>query len=98
MIEAKDWHFDVDKYINPYIPRNHIHRLPKPIAHFLGYRDKPRKEIGNLLVAAWSFLGAFVGCVVIAAIFTIPEIHDHDVPIVIASFVCSTWSCIIPLH
>ena len=89
-LEAKEIHFDIDKYLNPYIPRNRVARLPKPISHFLGHRESPRKEIGNLLIAAWSFLGAFVGVVVIEAFFKIPAIYDHGVPLLIGSFVrCS---------
>ena len=85
--EAKNWHLDVDKYINPYVPRNRLDKLPTPISHFLGYRDSKRKEIGNILVAAWSFLGAFVGILIIEVVFMIPEIHKHGVPLIVASFV-----------
>ena len=88
-LAAKAWHLDVDRYINPYIPLNRLDRLPKPISHFLGYRKNNRNEIGNVLVAAWSFLGAFVGVMVIEAVFMIPEIQKHEVPLLIASFVCS---------
>lgn len=84
---AKDWHLDIDSYINPYVPRNLIYRLPTPISHFLGHRDRPRQPVGNLLVAAWSFLGAFVGIAVIEAVFRIPALHEHGTPLLIASFV-----------
>ena len=87
MLEANNWHIDIDKHLNPYVPENRISRLPKPVSRFLGYRDSPRKEIGNLLVAVWSFLGAFIGVMVIEAVFMIPAIHDRGVPILIASFV-----------
>lgn len=87
LLEVKDWQLDVDKYINSYLPRNCIHLLPKPLSHFLGHRDTPRRQIGNLLVAGWAFLGAFVGVIVIEATFMIPAIHDHGVPLLIASFV-----------
>lgn len=85
--EAKDWQFDIDRHLNPHLPRNLISRLPKPISRFLGYRDDPRPEIGNVLVAGWAFLGAFVGIVVIEVVFMIPTIRNHGVPLVIASFV-----------
>lgn len=87
MSEAKDWNLNVDKYINPYVPRNLVYRLPKPISHFLGHRDSPRKNIGNVLVAVWSFLGAFLGLMVIEAAFMIPAIHNHGAPLLFASFV-----------
>ena len=85
--EAKNWHFDVDQHLKPYIPRNLVYRLPRPISHFLGHRDRPRTEIGNILVAGWALLGAFVGVVVIEAVFMLSVIKDHGVPLIIASFV-----------
>ncbi|KAK0512939.1 hypothetical protein JMJ35_004956 [Cladonia borealis] len=84
--EAKHFSVDIDRHLNAYIPSNFVHRLPKPIARFLGYRDGPRQDIGNVLIAGWAFLGAFVGIITIEAVFMIPAIHDHGVPIVIASF------------
>ena len=85
--KARDWHLNVDNHLNPYIPRNLVYRLPRPISHFLGHRDGPRTEIGNILVAGWALLGAFTGVVVIEAIFMTPAIRGHGVPLLIASFV-----------
>ena len=88
--EAKHYSFDIDRHLNPYLPSNFVHRLPKPIARFLGYRDSPRQDIGNVLIAGWAFCGAFVGIITIEAVSMIPAIHDRGVPIVLASFVsCS---------
>lgn len=84
--EAKDWHFDVDSYLKPYILQNPVYRLPKPLSHFLGHRVGPRTQIGNILVAGWALLGAFVGVVVIEAVFMAPIIQHHGVPLLIASF------------
>ena len=84
---AKEWHIDIDKYTNPRTPRNPIHRLPRHLAQFLGYRDHPRKEVGNIIVAAWALVGAFAGIAVVAASFMIPEVKKHGPPVVIASFV-----------
>ena len=85
--KAKDWHIDIDKYLRPYIPRNLVRKLPRPLSHFLGHRDKAGTRIGNVLVAAWALLGAFVGVAVIEAAFMAPVIKDHGVPLLIASFV-----------
>ena len=85
--EAKNWHFDIDRYLNPYLPSNFAHKLPEPIPRFLGYRHGPRQEIGNLVIAGWAFFGTFVGLITIEAVLMIPAIHDHGVPVVIASFV-----------
>ena len=90
--EVKDWHFDVDDYLRPYVPRNLVCRLPRPLSHFLGHRDRPLREIGNILVAGWALLGAFVGVVVIEAVFMTPIIKHHGVPLLIASFVCLVLS------
>ncbi len=79
------WNFDVDPWLNRYIPRNRLDRLPAPISRFLGHGQ--RKPIGNVLVAWWAFIGAFVGVVIIEAVLMIPEINKHGVPIAVASFV-----------
>ena len=86
-MQAKDWHFDVDKYLNPFIPRNRLSRLPNGISWFLGHRDRPIAPIGNLLVAGWACLGAFVGVIAIEVVFMIPAIKDLGGPLLIASFV-----------
>lgn len=84
---ANDLHIDVDKLFNHLVPHNFVHRFPKPIAHFLGYREKPRKNIGNVLVGCWALLGTFVGIIIIEAVFLIPEIRRHGPPLLIGSFV-----------
>ena len=84
---AKEWHIDIDKYTNPWTSRNRISLLPTLLAHFLGHRDRPRKEVGNIIVAAWALLGAFAGIAVVAASFMIPTVKSHAPPVVIASFV-----------
>lgn len=83
----REWNFDIDKYTNPWTPRNPVYLLPKPIARFLGHRARPDREVGNVIVAAWAFFGAFVVVVVLAATFMIPKIQSHAPPIVIGSLV-----------
>ena len=84
---ARFWHIDIDRLLNPLIPPNSIHRLPRPISRFLGYRRTPQHEIGNLLVAFWACMGAFLGVIMLEAVFMIPEIRQHGPPLIIASFV-----------
>ena len=86
---AKSWDLDIDHWLNAFVPRNHLSKLPRPVSRFLGHRDRPHAEIGNVLVACWACVGAFTGVILIEAVLMIPKIHDHGVPIVIASFV---WS------
>jgi hypothetical protein len=79
--------FDVDHYINRFVPRPRFHLLPKPISWFLGYRSKPMPRIGSVLVWFWSFIGAFAGILVIEAVFQTKGIKDLGAPTVIASLV-----------
>ncbi|GAB7342661.1 hypothetical protein MBLNU457_g0817t1 [Dothideomycetes sp. NU457] len=79
-------HFDLDNYINPYIPASRISRLPRPIAHFLGYRKTPHRDVPNLLVYAWAFIGAFIGLLMIEALSKYaPGLQQYNPPIIIAS-------------
>ncbi|KAG7005236.1 hypothetical protein G7Y79_00021g051030 [Physcia stellaris] len=82
----RDWNIDIDQWLNPYLPSNRLSKLPRPISHFLGHRNEPRPDVGNVLVACWAFVGAFVGVIIIESFLMIPVIHDHGGPIIIASF------------
>ena len=86
-MKVTSWNIDIDQWLNPYIPRNQLSKLPRPVSRFLGYRDEPHHEIGNIIVAWWACFGAFTGVVIIEAVLMIPAIHDLGVPVVIASFV-----------
>lgn len=84
--QASKWHLDIDKYIDPLVPRNRLDRLPKPISRFLGYRDAPREPIGNVLIAFWSFIGAFAGTALLSALFMADFITDKGAPIMLGSY------------
>lgn len=84
---AQDLNFDIDLYLDPYIPKSRIDRLPRFISRFLGYRDAPRRPIGNLIVAAWSFLGGFAGTCLLAAFFMSSFIKSRGGPVVLGSYV-----------
>ncbi|KAF2012758.1 hypothetical protein BU24DRAFT_425377 [Aaosphaeria arxii CBS 175.79] len=82
-----EWDLDIDHYLNRIIPPSPLPHFPKPIARFLGYRKKQRQDVGNVMGAFWSCLGAFCGLAVVAAVFNnTPSIRDHHAPL-IASFV-----------
>jgi len=88
-LESKpyDWNFEVDDYINRFIPASPLHRLPTPISRFLGYRTQKKQDVGNILGAGWSLLGAFCGLAVIAAVFNnTSSIQARHPPALIASF------------
>jgi len=79
------YNFNIDDYLNRFIPRNRLSVLPTPISWFLGYRSKPQKPIGSLLVIWWSFLGAFVGLLVVHGFYMIPALSEDGESVVIAS-------------
>jgi len=83
--------FQIDDYLNPYIPAPRLDRLPTPISHFLGYRSdsKPEpKDVPHLLVCFWAFIGAFLGLLVVGAMYKYaPGLASHNPPVLIASLV-----------
>ena len=79
--------FDVDRYINPFIPRNRVHLLPKPISWILGHRSSAPAPIGSVVVWWWSFFGALCGILVVEAVFETKLLTSDGAPIVIGSFV-----------
>jgi hypothetical protein len=88
--KAREWDLDLDRYLNRILPPSPLHRLPAPISRFLGYRKAQRQDVGNVLGASWSMLGAFCGLVVVAAVFnSMSSIQRHHPPALIASFVRS---------
>jgi len=86
--QAQHIHFDIDEYINHLALPSQVHRFPKPVARFLGYREKPAPEVGNVLVAIWSLVGTFCGILLVGAVFHYSaRIKSYNPPIVFASFV-----------
>ncbi|CAI6334038.1 unnamed protein product [Periconia digitata] len=85
--KADEWNFDIDQYINTIIPPSPLHKLPTPLSRFLGYRKEQGPDVGNVLGAFWSFVGAFCGLAIVAAVFNnVQMIQAHHPPALIASF------------
>jgi hypothetical protein len=85
---AREWDLDIDRYLNRVIPPSPLYKLPTSISRFLGYRKESRQDVGNILGAFWSLLGAFCGLAVVAAVFNNTDsIQWHQPPALIASFV-----------
>ena len=85
---ASDMNLDIDRYVNRFIPPSQLHRLPRLVSRFLGYRDTPINEIGDLIVCGWSFVGAFCGIILVAGVFQASTlIQSHHPPLIIASLV-----------
>jgi hypothetical protein len=85
---AQEWDLDLDHYLNRIVPPSQLHKLPTPLARFLGYRKSQHQDVGNVAGAFWSLLGAFCGLSVIAAVFNnTGSIQLQHPPALIASFV-----------
>lgn len=92
--KAESWHLDIDRYLNRVIPASPLHKLPTPVSRFLGYRREQKQDVGNILGAFWSLVGAFCGLAVVAAVFNnTASIQRHAPPAFIASFVSEQLSC-----
>jgi hypothetical protein len=92
--KAESWHLDIDRYLNRVIPASPLHKLPTPVSRFLGYRKEQKQDVGNILGAFWSLVGAFCGLAVVAAVFNnTASIQRHAPPAFIASFVSRQVPC-----
>ena len=78
--------FDIDRYINPWIPHNRLYLFPKPVSRFLGYRAEPHKEPAAALQWPVTFLATVAGLCLVAGIdnYT-PGVSQIHPPILIAS-------------
>ncbi|KAK8035463.1 hpp family protein [Apiospora rasikravindrae] len=81
------WHFDVDAYLNPYLPSPPWKRLPRFATHFVGYRPRPQQPIGNLVMIAWAFVGIFASLSIIEVVGRhIDSFRSGGAPLIIGSF------------
>lgn len=89
-MDPRTWTFDVDRYLNPFVPCPPWRRLPYPVARFLGHRKPDFKPwpLENIVTIFWAFIGAFCGISVIGVVVLhIPEFQHRSVPLLISSFV-----------
>ncbi|KAK5272560.1 hypothetical protein LTR99_001951 [Exophiala xenobiotica] len=87
--------FDIDNYLNPFIPRNPTYLLPTWLSFWFGYRA-PRSSptpapshhpFHTLTLYLSVTIGAFCGVAIIESVFrALPPLSGHVVPIIIASF------------
>ncbi|KAF2170828.1 hypothetical protein M409DRAFT_18801 [Zasmidium cellare ATCC 36951] len=78
--------FDVDRYLNPWIPHNRLYILPKPISRWLGYRSEPAKEPYQVLQWPITFAATVAGLCLVGGIGNYaPGITTWHPPVVIAS-------------
>lgn len=84
----RTWDFDIDRFLNPFIPPPPWKYLPYPLAHFLGYRRTRRRPSGNLMPVFWAFIGIFSTILLIEAVsYQIPSFRARRVPTIVGSFV-----------
>ncbi|KAJ5933834.1 hypothetical protein N7454_006163 [Penicillium verhagenii] len=87
LARVSTWHFDIDRYLNRLVPAPRWHLIPKPMAHFLGYRAESPKPLGNVVIAFWSLIGAFCGVALVASVSqNVPSFEARDAPAIIGSF------------
>ncbi|KAJ0158860.1 Transmembrane protein [Colletotrichum tanaceti] len=83
----REWNFDIDRFLNPFIPPPPWRHLPYPIAHFFGYRRSKPRNVGNLVPIFWACIGVFCGVAVVAIVSRqIPVFKEHGAPIIVGSF------------
>lgn len=88
----RNWSFDIDRFLNPFVPAPPWKYLPYPIAHFLGYRKTKPDNVGNLVPTFWACIGVFCGVAVVAKIsHLVPSFREHGAPIIVGSFVSWTF-------
>ncbi|RYO85852.1 hypothetical protein DL764_009105 [Monosporascus ibericus] len=81
------WHFNIDNYVNPWLPPPPFKYLPAPIARFFGHRKEHQQPLGNIVMVFWAFLGVFCSILVIEVVgHQIPSFADHGAPIIVGSF------------
>ncbi|KXL46353.1 hypothetical protein M433DRAFT_149411 [Acidomyces richmondensis BFW] len=78
--------FDIDHYINPFVPPSPLYLLPPSISRWVGYRESPQEEPPTLIQWALSFIAIVAGLCLIGGLYnTAPGIQNWRPPVMIAS-------------
>ncbi|KND90043.1 Transmembrane protein [Tolypocladium ophioglossoides CBS 100239] len=81
------WNFNIDRFLNPFVPPPPWRYLPYPVARFFGYRKTKPQETGNLMPVFWAFIGIFCAILLIEAVSKrVPSFESHGAPIIVGSF------------
>lgn len=79
--------FNIDTYLEPILPPSIVPHLPRPIAHFLGHRTRPPRQIGTFVLVGSAFVGVFCGVSVINVVCDhLPALTRGVTPIDVGSF------------
>lgn len=78
--------FDIDTYLNPFVPKSILPALPRPISHFLGYRPAPPPDLPPTLITLHATVAAFTTLLLASVISHFaPAIHSLGGPALFAS-------------
>ena len=78
--------FDIDHFLNPYVPRNRLDLVPRPIAHFLGYRTHTPKEPSHLVSWILTFFATVAGLCLVGGVYNYaPAVAKYNPPALVAS-------------
>ncbi|KAH8173572.1 HPP family protein [Sarocladium implicatum] len=81
------WSFDIDRYLNRFIPSPPWRYIPYPIAWFFGHRKHQTHNIGTLAPIFWAFIGIWCSLSIIQVVdIHIPDFEGRGVPLIIGSF------------
>ncbi|KAL3299630.1 hpp family protein [Colletotrichum asianum] len=83
----ESWNFDIDRFLNPFVPPPPWAHLPYPVSHFFGYRKSKPDNTGNLVPIFWACIGVFCGVAAVSVVSRqIPSFREHGAPIIVGSF------------
>jgi hypothetical protein len=84
---SKRWNFDIDSYLDPFLPAPRWHILPYPAAYWFGHRREQPQQHGNVRSILWAPIGIFCAISVIEALSRhIPAFESHHAPLIVGSF------------
>ncbi|KAG5982712.1 hypothetical protein E4U55_001502 [Claviceps digitariae] len=83
----RTWNFNIDRYLNPFVPPPPWKYLPYPVAWFLGHRKTKPRETGNLMPIFWASIGIFAAILLIQGVSKqVPSFAAHGAPLIVGSF------------
>lgn len=81
------WNFNIDRFLNPFVPPPPWKYIPYPVSYWFGYRKTKPQETGNLMPIFWAFLGVFGAIAMIEAVsMHVASFAPHHVPHIVGSF------------
>ncbi|PNP46862.1 HPP family protein [Trichoderma gamsii] len=81
------WNFNIDRFLNPFVPPPPWKYVPYPVSYWFGYRKTKPADTGNLMPIFWAFLGVFGAIAMIEAVSKhVASFAPHHVPNIVGSF------------